>query len=115
LVQLGEELPPDFEPQILFLPLAQAPPAGAGTGVLLGQITPPRPGLEHPKNAFQDPPIVGPRPASTVHLRQQRFEPAPLFVRQECFLHPQFFTKSFVKYKYKMTYKKSTCETTLLC
>src|SRR6185312_16289859 len=87
-----------------FLPLPQSSPARAGTGIFFGQVPPPRAGLENPQNAFEHAPVLRPRPTTTAFLGQKRFHPGPLLVRQECFLHPQFFTKSFAKYQYKITY-----------
>jgi hypothetical protein len=48
--------------------------------------------------------FLRPRPTTTAFLGQKRFHTGPLLVRQECFLHSQFFTKSFAKYQYKITY-----------
>jgi len=93
LVQLREKLSPYLEPYPVLFPLAQPAPAGAGTGIFLGQIPPTRPSLEPPQDAFKHAPVFGPRPTATPTLGQKRFDPGPLLIGQECFLHPQLLTK----------------------
>src|ERR1700756_5541489 len=43
LVQLAQKHAPDFQPDLLLLPVSQSPPAGRRRGKLLGEIAPTSP------------------------------------------------------------------------
>src|SRR5215831_18374446 len=63
-VQLAQKGPPDFQPDLLLLPVAQAPPAGGRRRKFLGQITPASAAAQNPQNAFQHFAVVLPGPSS---------------------------------------------------
>jgi len=98
-------LPPDFKPGAILLPQTQTPPACAGTGVFVGQVLPTRAGSEDPEDAFQNEPIISPRPAVADAFRQQWRDLGPLFIGEKYVSHPQLFTYSFEKSAQKI--KKS--------
>jgi hypothetical protein len=50
LVELRQEGPPDLQPDALLLPELEAPPTGAGAGILLGKIHPSSPGSKDPED-----------------------------------------------------------------
>jgi hypothetical protein len=88
-------LPPNFKPSAILLPQTQTPPARAGTGIFVGQVLPTRTGPEYPEDAFQNEPIISPRPTLADAFRQQRRDLDPLFIGEKYVSHPQLFTYSF--------------------
>ena len=63
----AEKLALDF---LLNTQTATRPPrAGAGTGILFGQIAPARSTAQHPQDAFQNRAILGPRPPKATRRR----------------------------------------------
>src|SRR5437867_9236528 len=59
-VQLAEKRAPDFQPDLLLLPVAQSPPAGGRRRKFLRYITPASAAAENPQNAFQHFAVVRP-------------------------------------------------------
>jgi hypothetical protein len=92
-VERREEYAPDLEPNIFLFPVAQAPPASAGTGVSLRQITPARPAAQDPQDAFQNQPIIRSRPAKPGRRRKERLNDFPLpIVEERVVVHPKLST-----------------------
>src|SRR6516162_27497 len=60
-VQLAKERAPDFQPDLLLLPVPQSPPASRRRRKLLRQITPASSAAQNPQNAFQPFAVVGRR------------------------------------------------------
>src|SRR5579863_6065928 len=85
-MQLAEKRPPDFQPNVLLLPIPQAPPASRQRGELFGQITPASSAAQNPQDAFQHVAIVlrGPSALRTFgSLREQGPDLFPLGVGQQ--------------------------------
>jgi len=66
---LTEKETPQSQPHLFLFPIAQPPPAGAGTGILFGQIAPARSTAQHPQDAFQNRAILGTRPPKATWRR----------------------------------------------
>ena len=79
-VQFAKERAPDLEPHVFFVPLLEPPPTGRSAGIFAREIAPARAGLEHPENAFEHAPIVGPRTTATFMFWQERRDALPLFI-----------------------------------
>lgn len=90
MVELGDEGPPEIEPDLLALPLGEAPPAGRGARVLLRQVLPARAGAEDPEDPLETGSVVGVGSAAlgaALSLRQVGLDQSPLGIRQA--LHPK--------------------------
>jgi hypothetical protein len=90
MVELGDERAPEIEPDLLSLPLGEAPPAGRRTRVLLRQILPTCAGAEDPEDPLEARAVIGMRAATLgagLPLRQVGLDQSPLGIRQA--LHPK--------------------------
>jgi hypothetical protein len=90
VVELGDERTPQFEPDLLALPLGEAPPAGRGARVVLREIFPARAGAEDPEDPLEAAAVVGGRAAALgtgPPLWQVGLDESPLGISQA--LHPK--------------------------
>lgn len=90
MVELGDEGSPQIEPDLLALPLGEAPPAGRWARVVLRQILPARTGAEDPEDPLETPSVIGTWTAALgtgLRLRQVGLDESPLGISQA--LHPK--------------------------
>jgi hypothetical protein len=103
LVQFRNERAPHVEPHVFFFPLLEPAPTGRSAGIFAREIAPARAGFEHPENAFEHAPMVGPRTATTFVFGEQWRDAPPLFLREKWLWHPQLFTNKTPSYQPKIT------------
>lgn len=85
VVELGDERAPEFEPDLVALPLGKAPPAGRRTRILLRKILPACAGAEDPEDPLEAGAVIGVRAAALgagLPLRQVGLDQSPLGIRQ---------------------------------
>src|SRR5712692_1301517 len=79
LIQLAEKRAPDLQPDLLLLPVSQAPPAGRRMRKFFRQILPASPAAQNPQNAFQYFAVIRTRASAARALRLLREQGPDLF------------------------------------
>jgi hypothetical protein len=90
MVELRDERSPQVEPDLLALPLSEAPPAGGWARVVLRKILPACAGAEDPEDPLEAGAVVGGRAAALgtgLPFRQVGLDESPLGISQA--LHPK--------------------------
>ena len=85
VVELGDERTPQVEPDLLALPLGEAPPAGRRARIVLREILPARAGAEDPEDPLEAGAVVNGWAAALgtgLPLRQVGLDESPLGIGQ---------------------------------
>src|SRR2546427_6026237 len=85
-VQLAQKRAPDFQPNVLLLPIPQPPPVGRRMRIFLRQVLPAGSAPQNPENPFQHTAVLDPRAATLAMLARfwkQGSNFLPLHFRQQ--------------------------------